>query len=95
VLYVSGQNLPQRSTGGGDAKHLPTPSRVFVEVAFQDHFKRTSCSEGANPRFNELISLPFVPPSDSFSPIYLQQVTDHVHFNIFDEVKDHLLICSL
>lgn len=25
--------------------------------------------------------------ADSFSPTYLQQVTDHVHFNIFDEIK--------
>jgi hypothetical protein len=92
VLYLthvnSGQNMPQRATGGGDAKTLPSPSRVFVEVTFQDHYKRTGCSEGANPRWNELVALPFVPPSDSFSPTYLQQVPDHVHFNIFDEIKN-------
>jgi coiled-coil and C2 domain-containing protein 2A len=99
---VRGHNVPVRRSRGdfgagqtqaqAQAQELNTLSpgagnvRVFVEVYFQGHVKRTMVSRGTNPHWDELLALPFIPPGGSFFPGALQQVRDRVYFNVFDEV---------
>jgi len=64
------------------------PERVmsFVQVRFQGTSRRSSAQEGPSPTWNESIFLPFIPPRKDFSPSNLQSITEHVWFNLFDEV---------
>ncbi|GBG28149.1 Coiled-coil and C2 domain-containing protein 2A [Hondaea fermentalgiana] len=78
--------------GGDEEEDLEGPAsgseRVmsFVQVKFQGNSRRSSAQEGPSPTWNESIFLPFIPPRKDFSPANLQSISDHVHFNVFDEV---------
>lgn len=98
VQVVKGQNMPVRRVDGmtrnkaqvGNSSTMTLEQqeyvRTFVEISFQDSCKRTSCSRGTNPRWDQLISLPFRPPAQSFSPAHLSTCNDMVNFNVFDEI---------
>lgn len=60
--------------------------RSFVEVHFQEGSVRTTTVEGISPKWDQILSLPFRAPQDDYSPGNLEQVTDEVFFNLFDEV---------
>jgi hypothetical protein len=46
--------------------------RCFCQVSFQGASKRTRASEGPNPQWNELVTLPFMPAGGDFSPSALK-----------------------
>eukprot|EP00899_Mesostigma_viride_P011659 jgi/Mesvir1/20494/Mv12380-RA.1 len=58
----------------------------FVVVSFQGITKRTKTSEGPNPQWNELLSLPFHPPNGNYNPTLLKNLQDEIHISLFDEV---------
>jgi len=102
VQVIKGQNLPVRKMdGGGGARGgfggsssssssssatTTRHVRTFIEVSLQDYSRRTSAVPGTAPKWDQILSLPFHPPAQSFSPAYLSQVTDVVYFNVFDEI---------
>ncbi|XP_067678650.1 coiled-coil and C2 domain-containing protein 2A-like [Haliotis asinina] len=59
--------------------------RPYVEVMFQRETVRSSIGDGPNPSFNEELSLDLKAPNEDFSPNSLQQITDCLYLNLFDE----------
>jgi coiled-coil and C2 domain-containing protein 2A len=91
VQVVRGFNVPTRKLGGG----VVAPNsgmaddgyvNAFVEVTFGDSRHRTHVCEGANPVWNEALTLDFIPPNNDFSTKNLLAIRDEVCFNVFDEV---------
>jgi len=58
----------------------------FVDIQFQRGQKRTSAVEGPSPTWKETLVLPFLPPQNDFSPLKLQNISDDIHINLYDEV---------
>ena len=90
IQVLRASNLPVRREPGRTAPKLQLAPqsgnvRTFVEVEVQNKFHRTKVSRGANPMWNELLSVPFVPPGESYAPSALQQVKDVIQINLFDE----------
>ncbi|KAL3869795.1 hypothetical protein ACJMK2_042432 [Sinanodonta woodiana] len=65
--------------------------RPFVEVMFQHNTVKTSVADGPNPSFNEELELNFKAPNDDYSPSSLQQVTDIIFLNLYDEMVTNIL----
>jgi hypothetical protein len=63
-------------------------ARTFVEVSFQEQSYPTTTCEGATPIWKQLLTFPFHPPADDFTPSNLLQVQDEVIFTLFDEVYE-------
>ncbi|XP_046545533.1 LOW QUALITY PROTEIN: coiled-coil and C2 domain-containing protein 2A-like [Haliotis rubra] len=59
--------------------------RPYVEVMFQRETVRSSIGDGPNPSFNEELSLDLKAPNEDFSSNSLQQITDCLYLNLFDE----------
>lgn len=62
------------------------PCMSVVEARFQGKACRSSASVGSNPQWNEVISLPFLPPGNDVSPARLADVEDVLTLSLFDEV---------
>jgi coiled-coil and C2 domain-containing protein 2A len=106
MQLIRGENFPVRrpdsmfshgsSNEAENDSKLPEYSRPFVEVAFQGNTVRSDVSRGTNPHWHQLLSMPFRPKKGGYVPSELQQVTDCLYINIFDEVtrtyeEDHRL----
>jgi hypothetical protein len=87
---TGGSQTTARKNQAGNVSSMPLEQqenvRTFVEISLQDTCKRTTCSRGTNPRWDQLISLQFRPPAQSFSPAHLSTCTDMISFNVFDEI---------
>ena len=68
---------------------LPSVS-PFVHVSFGGAAVKSTASAGIAPQWNELLTLPFTPPNNDFSPMALAAVRDDVVVSLFDEVCAHL-----
>ncbi|XP_062506752.1 coiled-coil and C2 domain-containing protein 2A-like [Corticium candelabrum] len=65
--------------------------RPFVEVTFQEQNCQTSVADGPNPSWNAELTMPFVSPTNDYSPTALQTVAENIHFNLFDELLIDIL----
>ncbi|KAK3580952.1 hypothetical protein CHS0354_006977 [Potamilus streckersoni] len=89
--------LSSRTAGGGggrpdtERKGKESLVRPFVEVMFQHNTVKTSVADGPNPSFNEELELSFKAPNDDYSPSSLQQVTDIIFLNLYDEMVVNIL----
>ncbi len=85
-----GAGGPQISEALLDEKKLNIRKRACtsVEVRFQEHRESTLSIAGGAPLWKQSISLPFRSPNDDYTPAALGQVTDEVHFSLFDEVNE-------
>lgn len=63
-------------------------ARTFIEIKFQEHTFITPTKDGSTPIWKQLLSLPFHPPQDDFSPSNLLQIHENVTFTLFDEVLE-------
>jgi len=101
VQIVHGSNFPYRSNKKSSSSFSPNDKQQepdyeslnsFVEVTFQSNSKRTTISEGSEPNWNQIITLPFAPAGDSFAPSLLKQMQEVISFNIFDQVHSMRLL---
>ncbi len=98
VQVTRGYNVPVRATSIANHPLDPYPGteaevdpsgvtiRSFVEVCFYNHTARTRAADDTNPQWSELLSVPFVPPGNDFSPSALASVRSSITFNIYDEL---------
>ena len=60
-------------------------SGSFVSATFQEHHRRTMLAVGMNPRWKEILDLPFFPALGDFSPTNLMQTNDSLLLGLFVE----------
>lgn len=70
------------------ALKVKLPVRSFVEVKFQENLMQTITLDGSHPYYKHSLTMPFLPPHNDFSPMYLEQVRDLIYFTLFDEVYE-------
>ena len=58
----------------------------FVEACFQRQTCRTSTAEGAEPTWNETLSINLRAPNDDYSPSSLTKIDENIYLNLFDEI---------
>jgi hypothetical protein len=73
----------------GGLDYYSNDAEVFslVEARFQGRTVRSSASPGSTPQWNQVLSLPFVPPAgQDLSPAKLADIQETLHLALFDEV---------
>ncbi|XP_015783805.2 coiled-coil and C2 domain-containing protein 2A-like [Tetranychus urticae] len=86
---TSEESENRRDKLNSELGELTYESRVspFVEVVFQRQIERTNTAYGAQPTWNETLSLALKAPNDDFSPSNLITINDWVYLNLFDEIS--------
>jgi len=96
VQVVRARNVPLRrpaagargaGAGAGVGEAPEEPCVAVVEVRFQGASARTSSCAGANPQWNEILSLPFSPPGGDSTPARLAEISDSVVLSLYDEAS--------
>jgi coiled-coil and C2 domain-containing protein 2A len=60
--------------------------RPFVEATFLGHSVRTHAGDAVHPQWNELLTLPFMPPGNDYGPAALAGLRAAVRFDLYDEL---------
>ena len=74
--------------GGAHNEGLVSP---FVEVTFEDKILRTTTSSGANPSWNEDLSMSYELPEKNFSSNKQNKAGGILHISVFDEILVDIL----
>jgi len=94
VIVMRGFDFPVRADGKPQEENVfeesADASMTSVEVRFQNGRNATRPVGGADPQWNETLFMKLETDNRRYVPKDLEQVTDVIHINVFDELTEQI-----